>query len=210
MDNSVHVTQPVALARMRGAHRFEVFGLKLKRRLTFDRRGAVDEWIVLESDPTVRAFCERPGYVRIGDHRFLADFQVCYADRQELLLLPDPVAVDNGKPHADLDATAVTVRLLEPAELAASRIWIDNWRRMLPCLIATRDLVPTSLLNAVERFLATAQSLLAIEREFSTGDPVVACAAVFALLHAGRVSAPELRTEPLSWLTRFGAAEARP
>ena len=53
----------------------------------------------------------------------------------------------NGKPHADLAATAVTVRLLEPAELAASRIWIDNWQRMLPCLIATRDLVPTSLLS---------------------------------------------------------------
>jgi hypothetical protein len=118
MDNSVHATQPVALARMRGAHRFEVFSLKLKRRLTFDRRSAVDEWIVLESDPTVRVFCERPGYVQFGGHRFLADFQVCYADRQELLLLHDPVAVDNGKPHAELDANAVTVRLLEPAELA--------------------------------------------------------------------------------------------
>src|SRR5215469_5578732 len=162
MYDSAYMTRPIALARTRGAHRFEVFSLKLKRRLTFDRRGAVDEWIVLESDPTVRAFCERPGYVEIGDRQYLADFQVRYADRQELLLLPDPVAVDNGKPHANLKASAVTVRLLEPAELAASRIWIDNWQRMLPCLIATRDLRTTSLLNAVERFVATAQSLLAI------------------------------------------------
>jgi len=54
------------------------------------------------------------------------------------------------------------------------------------------------------------QSLLAIEREFSKGDPVVARAAVFALVHAGRMSAPELRSEPLSWLARFAAAEARP
>ncbi|MGU7778655.1 hypothetical protein [Burkholderia sp. PU8-34] len=186
MDDSAHVTQPIALARTRGTHRFEVFSLKLKRRLTFDRRGAVDEWIVLESDPTVHAFCERPGYVQIGGHRFLADFQVCYADRHELLLLPDPVAVDNGKPHADLDASAVTLRLLEPAELAASRIWIDNWQRMLPCLIATRDLVSTSLLNAVERFVATAQSLLAIEREFSTEDPVVARGRIRAVARRSR------------------------
>lgn len=119
------------------------------------------------------------------------------------------MAVENGKPHADLDVSAMTVRLLEPADLAASRVWIDNWQRMLPCLTATRGLVPTSLLDAIERFVATAQPLLAIEREFSTDDPILARAAVFALLHAGRISAPELRTTSLSWLTRFAAAEAR-
>ncbi|GJH02857.1 hypothetical protein [Paraburkholderia terrae] len=209
MDDSLHMRQPVALARTRGAHRFEVFSPKLKRRLTFDRRRAVDEWIMLESDPTVRAFCERPGFVQFGGQRFLADFHVCYADHQDLLLLPDPMAVENGKPHADLDVSAMTVRLLEPADLAASRVWIDNWQRMLPCLTATRGLVPTSLLDAIERFVATAQPLLAIEREFSTDDPILARAAVFALLHAGRISAPELRTTSLSWLTRFAAAEAR-
>jgi hypothetical protein len=102
----------------------------------------------------------------------------------------------------------MTVRLLEPADLAASRVWIDNWQRMLPCLTATRGLVPTSLLDAIERFVATAQPLLAIEREFSTDDPILPRAAVFALLHAGRIGAPELRTTSLSWLTRFAAAGA--
>ncbi|EEF27597.1 conserved hypothetical protein [Ricinus communis] len=123
---------------------------------------------------------------------------------------PDPVAVKDSKPHADLDVSAMNVRLLEPADLAASRIWIDNWQRMLPCLTATRGLVPTSLLDVIERFVATAQPLLAIEREFSAGDPILARAAVFALLHAGRIGAPELRTTPLSWLTRFTSAEAQP
>jgi hypothetical protein len=210
MDNSLHMMRPGALARTRGAHRFEVFSPKLKRRLTFDRRCAVDEWIVLESDPAVQAFCERPGFVQFGGERFRADFQVCYANRRDLLLLPNPVAVKDSKPHADLDVSAMNVRLLEPADLAASRIWIDNWQRMLPCLTATRGLVPTSLLDAIERFVATAQPLLAIEREFSTGDPILARAAVFALLHAGRIGAPELRTTPLSWLTLFTAAEAQP
>ena len=210
MDNSLHMTRPTALARTRGAHRFEVFSPKLKRRLTFDRRCAVDQWTLLESDPAVRAFCERPGVIQFGGQRFLADFHVCYAERQDLLLLPDPVAVKVGKPHADLDVSAMTVRLLQPADLAASRVWIDNWQRMLPCLTATRGLVPPSLLDAIERFVATAQPLLAIEREFSTGDPILARAAAFALLHAGRIGAPELRTTPLSWLTLFTAAEAQP
>lgn len=208
MDDSAHMTRPVALARARGAHRFEVFSLKLRRRLTLYRRCALDEWIVLESDPTVRGFCEHPGFVLLDGRRCLVDFQVRYVDRQELLLLANPATPEDRKPHADLDARAMTVRRVEPAELAASRIWIDNWQRMLPCLIATRGLVSASLLHAIERFVAAPQSLLAIEREFSTGDPIIVRAALFSLLHAGRVGAPELRTEPLSWLTRF-VAKAR-
>ena len=209
MDVPAQLTQPVALARARGAHRFEVFSPKLKRRLTLDRRCAVDQWFVLESDPTVRAFCERPGLIHFDGRRYLVDFHVRYADRHELLFLPNPVIVEDGNPRADLDASAMTVRHVEPAELVASRIWVDNWQRMLPCLIATRGLVPASLFNSIERFVATSQSLLDIEREFSTGDPIVVRAALFGLLHTGRVTAPELRTEPLSWLTRFAAAEAR-
>ena len=89
------------------------------------------------------------------------------------------------------------VRRIEPAELAASRTRIDNWQRMQPSLFGTRGLVPASLLDEIERFVATPQPLLAIEREFSTGDPVLARAAVFGLLHAGRVHAPELRTSAL-------------
>src|SRR5260370_6955540 len=144
MDDSLDMMQRVGLARTRGAHRFEVFSPKLKRRLTFDRRCAVDEWIVLESDPAVRAFCERPGFVQFGGQRFVADFLVYYADRQDLLLLPDPVAVQDGKPHADLDVSAMTMCLLEPADLAASRVSIATCQRMLPSLTPTPPLHPPS------------------------------------------------------------------
>jgi len=50
--------------------------------------------------------------------------------------------------------------------------------------------------------------LLAIEREFSTGDPVLVRAALFGLVHSGRVSASELHTQPLSLLTSFEAVGA--
>jgi hypothetical protein len=59
----------------------------------------------------------------------------------------------------------------------------------------------------IERFVRHPQKLGKIEREFSTGDPVLVRAALFCLLHAGRVNAPELRTHPLSLLTHFEAAE---
>ncbi|WP_176322013.1 hypothetical protein [Burkholderia vietnamiensis] len=51
-------------------------------------------------------------------------------------------------------------------------------------------------------------TLLEIERELSVGDPALVRAAVFALVYAGHVDAVDLRTEPLSLLTRFVATEA--
>jgi hypothetical protein len=71
----------------------------------------------------------------------------------------------------------------------------------------TEGLVPASLLSTIERFVCSPQPLLAVEREFSTGDPALIRTALFSLLHAGRVRAPELHTECLSLLTSFVAKE---
>ncbi|WP_332451132.1 hypothetical protein [Burkholderia ubonensis] len=51
-------------------------------------------------------------------------------------------------------------------------------------------------------------TLLEIERELSVDDPALVRAAVFELLHAGRLDASDLRAEPLSLLTRFVATGA--
>ncbi|WP_313066128.1 hypothetical protein [Paraburkholderia sp. LEh10] len=98
--------------------------------------------------------------------------------------------------------------LIQPAELAASRMWIDNWQRMLPYLVANRGLISPALSRAIERFLRSPRRLLAIEREFSTGDPILVRAAVFGLLHAGRARAEGLRTDALSLLAEFVAVES--
>ncbi|MNT70659.1 hypothetical protein D3C72_2090710 [compost metagenome] len=95
------------------------------------------------------------------------------------------------------------------AELVAARTWIDNWQRMLPYLVANRALVAPTLPGEIERFIKVPQRLLAIEREFSTGDPVLVRSALFGLLHGGRANAQELRTQSLSLLTMFVAQEAK-
>lgn len=205
MENSLHIQTPVAVGRPRGAHRLEAFSPKLARRLTFYRRALLDQWVLLEADPAVIAFCERPGYVKFGGQQYLADFWVRYEGRQELVILSDSMAVSDVAVEADPDVTALSVRSVQAAELAASRVWIDNWQRMLPSMVATRGLASPSLLNAIERFVACSQPLLTIEREFSTGDTILVRAAVFGLLHAGRVRAPDLRTDALSLLTQFVA-----
>jgi hypothetical protein len=104
MENSLHTAEPVALARPRGAHRFEAFSPKLARRMTFYRRALVELWVLLEADPLVVAFCERPGYIQIDRHKRLADFWVRYVDRNELVILEDrPCEVDATRPDRVLD-----------------------------------------------------------------------------------------------------------
>ncbi|MFM0558156.1 hypothetical protein P0D69_45790 [Paraburkholderia sediminicola] len=210
MENSLHIAEPVALARPRGAHRFEGFSPKLARQLTFYRRDLLEQWILFEADPAAIVFCERPGYVNVSGKQCLADFWVCYVDRQELVILDDAFYDDRAtRSHRQLDGTALPIRKVSLADLAAARVWIDNWQRMLPCIVANWSLVSSSLPRAIKCFLAQPRKLLEIEREFSSGDPVLVRTAVFGMLHAGRLSAPDLHTQALSLLTSFIAAETK-
>jgi hypothetical protein len=210
MENSLHIAEPVALVRPRGAHRYEGFSPKLARRLTFYRRGLLEQGILFEADPAVIVFCERPGCVNVNGKERLVDFWVRYVDRQELVILDDAFDEDHvTKSHRHLDEAALPIRKVSSADLAAARVWIDNWQRMLPCIVANRSLVSPSLQRAIERFLIHPRRLLEIEREVSCGDTVLVRTAVFGMLHAGRLSAPDLHTQALSLLTSFIAAETK-
>jgi hypothetical protein len=159
--------------------------------------------MLIETDPSVVSFSERPGTDLIGEHNRQVDFLVRYADRNELLIAADPPVDEDDDVRDTIDASASLIRVIPRAELVAARMWIDNWHRMLPSLVATRGLISASLLRSVERFADKPQQLGTIEREFSTGDPTVVRAATFRLLHEGHLSAPDLHTESLSLLTPF-------
>lgn len=209
MGNSLPIHQPIVLARPRGAHRFEAFSLKLTRRVTLYRHAAVEQWVMLETDPNVEAFCERPGFVIIGGKKILADFWVRYAGREELVILRDGNREDDPMSKSPaIDMEGLSIRWVEPAELMASNEWINNWRSMLPCVVANRGLLARSLSDSIVRLLSQPQRLADIERQLSTGDPLLVRASVFNLLREGRVSAPELHTQPLSLRTTFVVAEA--
>jgi hypothetical protein len=204
MEQFLKISEPVALARPRGARRLEAFSPKLSRRMIFFRRAQLDQWILLEADPAVITFCERPGYVVVEDERRLADFWVCFSGHKELVILSDVVAESVSlESRHDLDAATLPVRTVASAEIAAAQVWIDNWQCMLPYIVANRDLISAALSRAIERFLAHPHRPLEVEREFATGDPVLVRATLFRLLHAGKISAPDLRTQPLSLLTTF-------
>src|SRR6185437_13047402 len=166
---------------------------------------------MLEADPASRTFCERPGFMAVDGQRRVVDFWTTSDDHECLVLLSESTpAGDRPRNRIDLDPEAFAVRHIDAAERAAARVWTGNWQRILPVLVAARGLVRPSLADSIERFVASPQSLMAIEREFSTGDPALVRAAVFELLHRGRIQAQELHTESLSYMTRFNAIRATP
>ncbi len=199
MDESARFSVPVSTPRPRGSRLIEAFSPKLGRRLRCFGRHAFDQWIRLESDPSVLAFCERPLALDEGDNKRLIDYWVRTRDQEALLIIGD----ERPAPNMTSGNASLPVRSVPLAELAAARIWIANWERMLPCLVACRSSLSTSLMQAVAEFVSAPMQLSRIEREFASGDPALVRATVFSLLHRGQLQAPRLTTEPLSFLTPF-------
>jgi hypothetical protein len=107
---------PIQLSRPRGTHRYDVFSFKLNRRLTFYGRSAFEAWLMIESDPVVRTFCERPGVMTIDGHRRLVDFWVSFVDHEGLVLLSEPTpATDRLQNCPDFDSDVFTVRRIGAA-----------------------------------------------------------------------------------------------
>jgi hypothetical protein len=67
--------RPIEVSRRPRQRRIEVYSPKLKRRITLFSWAAHDAWLLLEADPAVKTFCERPAYLE-GDGGRLIDFWV--------------------------------------------------------------------------------------------------------------------------------------
>lgn len=93
---------------------------------------------MLDADPTVFIFCERPGYVQVDGYQHLADFWCCYVNLDDLVILNDSLFIDDTtKACHDLEGQALSIPRVASAELAATRTWIDNRHHTLPCVVAT-------------------------------------------------------------------------
>jgi hypothetical protein len=124
MESSLPMVKLIALMRPRGAHRFDAFSLKLRRRLTFGRRSLLEMWMLLETDPVVIDFCERLGYIQIEGRSRLADFLARYVEKDELGILIDGL-IDNSvceveSCHRSLDGNGLSIRRVGPPELTAA------------------------------------------------------------------------------------------
>jgi hypothetical protein len=67
MKISARFQSAISTVRPRGARVIESYSPKLGRRLQCFGEDAFRQWICLEADPSVEAFCERPTHLNSGD-----------------------------------------------------------------------------------------------------------------------------------------------
>lgn len=182
------------MTRGRGTRLIETFSTKLGRRVVLHDYLAFWQWVRLETDPEVLSFCERPA--RSGPpQNCVIDFWVRRADGPSLSVIESRSDV----PLRSLDDEPIEV--VPMADLAAARMWITNWTRMLTVIASTRTLWPDRLMQDLLKSVPTPKPLSVVEREVTCGDPAIARGALFELLRRGRLLAPSLHTTLLSHQT---------
>ena len=134
MKISARFQSAISSTRPRGVRVIESYSPKLGRRLQCFGEDAFRQWIRLEADPSVESFCERPIYLTSGDEKRLADFWISQHDHEALLVLDAEIQAS----PITINETELAVRTILPVELAAARIWVGNWERMLPVIISCR------------------------------------------------------------------------
>ncbi len=128
----LHYDNAMELRRRPWQRRIEVYSPKIQRRLTLFSRDAHDAWLLLEADPVVRTFCERPAYVA-GEAGRLIDFWVDRGRHAKFWILGGRKDEEAGLPAT---LHGVAVRIIHRADMIAAEMRVRNWSQIIPYLIS--------------------------------------------------------------------------
>lgn len=180
------------------AHRFDVYGLKIRRPVALFGKAALGAWISLESDPEVTWYCERPHIIREPSPKRTIDFYAIRGGVEQLQIVRTPAEVaaeftpQETWPAFDLwcRENGIALGVLDPEALGA---WhAPNWGRILRGLAAFDRYVTGELRDAVAAALETPRSIEQLELALSMYDPLLIRTACFGLLHSGKASCARL------------------
>jgi hypothetical protein len=194
--------KPIEISRRPWQRRIEVYSPKLRRRVTLFSREAHDAWLLLEADPAVKVFCERPAYLEGGGGR-LIDFWVNRGRHAKFWVLssaePEKLAIPKF-------AHGVSVQILRRADLMAFERRIDNWSQIVPYRVSFARYPDGRLQKEIFDRLEKPHRLERIEEAFHPLDVAGVRAALFELLATGKIIAPNLDSKPLGLRTMFRRA----
>lgn len=208
MTKSMPYTRAVSFSRPAGRRRIEVFSPKIGRRLCLGGYDAYRTWLVIEANPLIVTFCERPTYVD-GPKSAVIDFwvQLRGAPAGEFWIvegLPRPsskLATTTPERHSHLHD--LCVRYVNRADLIGWAEPIGNWARIIPYLVSHRRYRDTLLEQQIMAFLIEDESVDSVLAHFPQRDGTTVQAALFQLLAEGRVTSPDLAIEHMDGSTRF-------
>jgi hypothetical protein len=155
---------------------------------------------MLEANPSVNRYCERPSWPAECGPRPALDFWVL-REHQPVWLASEELA--STLPIQDpCQQQGIVVQSVTAKDLDSHRVWIQNWLSLLPYLSATSSLNLDHLGKQVVEFFTRESSIDAAERHFARDDDVLVRTAVIAQLHAGRLFSGDLLTRPWDLDTR--------
>lgn len=213
MSLQLRFLSPADNTRPHGSHRYEVFGPKIQRQTVLFGRDAVDALTLLEADPDVLAYCERPLIIPDLKRKRVVDFWVRRKESEEFLFLLRPSEVSTGLDDpesipafrawaASANATPIFVN---PQVNSRQKPLLSNWETFLCDLAAFGRYVPKRLSEQISKALHPTVSLAELEQRFPEEDPVLLRVAVVKLLHEGRAVCRSLSSEEFSSLTAIEA-----
>lgn len=82
-------------------------------------------------------------------------------------------------------------------------VWIETWMP-IPASVGECAFVSNRLMRGMQQASSSRSTLGEIEHDFQSHDIVLVCAAIFMLLHHGRVKAAALRERALDSRLFFG------
>ena len=143
MSESIPYTRAVPFSRLAGRRRIEVFSHKIGRHLSLSGYDAYRTWLVIEANPHIVTFCERPTYVD-GPRGPVIDFwvQLRGAPSGEFWMeerLPRPSSkTNNAPPERHSHVHDLAMQYTSRADLFGWAIPISNWARITPYLVSHR------------------------------------------------------------------------
>ncbi|MCM2496218.1 hypothetical protein ACVCIH_20415 [Burkholderia glumae] len=170
---------------------------KLQRPVKFASVTQVHLWVMLEANPSVTTYCERPVLSVEPATQPIADFWVMRDGAEQWLMVDDNV--DEARvhdPHLASQATQAVsnVETISCKDIEHHCIWIQNWMSLLPYLATGSRLIDQALLANVIQFFDRPTTIDEAEQHFSRIDPVLVRTAIIAGLHGGQLISPDLTT----------------
>jgi hypothetical protein len=158
-------------------------------------------WIMLEANPGVTNYCERPALSDEPVTEPIADFWVMRDGAEQWLIVDDNV--EQADAHGLQTAAQTTrsppgVEIISRKEIERHCIWIQNWMSLLPYLATGSHLIDPTLLANIIQFFDRPATFDEAEQHFSRIDPVLVRTAVIAGLHDGQLISSDLTTLALS------------
>lgn len=191
-----------------GCNYWEMLSPKLGRRVKLYRDIEYDHWALVEADPEIVWFCERPMRIHlcVDGYDVESMFHMVVRDRnghveyRKLVYASDLTGVPGQRSRHVREAERAWCEshgsgyaIITEQEVRRNPIYVANWKTILHYLAKARTEESVLLENRILRIIADAGGVCAlhkIEQLLVPDEPTAVRTAVFRLLYERRLAAP--------------------